>query len=113
MLQQPISSASPLNFFHLLSRFQIGYTFVPNAFLAAATKAFSAQDYRATFDFSRLSVIMCGGEANKTSTIMAADFLLVRLRAKQGTIKSSYGLSEVTPQPFQMQLNRALAARVI
>lgn len=93
-------ASQPTQFFHLLSLYQIGYTFLPNAFLAAATKAFSAQDYRAVFDLSRLSVIMCGGEANKTSTIMAADSLLVRLGAKEGTIKSSYGLSETCSACF-------------
>lgn len=88
-------ASQPAQFFHFLSRYQIGYTFIPNSVLAAATKAFSAQDYRATFNFDNLSVIMCGGEATKTSSIAAADSLLVRLGAKASTIKCVYGLSEV------------------
>lgn len=43
---------------------------------------------------------MCGGEANKTSTITAADSLLIRLGAKKGTIKPSYGLSETCAACF-------------
>lgn len=86
----------PAQFFHVLSRYQIGYTFAPNAFLAAATKAFRAQDYRATFNFEKLSVIITGGEANRTTTIAAVDSLLVRLGASPSTIKSVYGLSEVS-----------------
>lgn len=86
----------PAQFFHLLSSYQIGYTFLPNSFLAATTKAFQAQENEPSLDLGRLSVIMTGGEANKTSTISEADEVLTRLGARPSTIKSAYGLSEVS-----------------
>lgn len=86
----------PAQFFHLLSSFQIGYIFLPNSFLAAATKAFLAQEIQSSLDLRRLSVVMTGGEANKTSTISAADEVLTGFGARPSTIKSAYGLSEVS-----------------
>ena len=85
----------PARFFRLLSKYQIGYTFSPNFFLAAAVKAFQSQKQEELFDLSHLSVIMCGGEANRTSTIEAAENILTRFRAPPNSVKAAYGLSEV------------------
>lgn len=86
----------PAYFFHLLSDYQIGYTFLPNSFLAAATTSFLAQKDQTALDFGRLKVIMCGGEANRTSTLEAADRILTRFGARPYSIKAAYGLSEVS-----------------
>ena len=88
--------SEPARFFHLLSLYKIGYTFLPNFFLATATRAFLAQETQPCLDLSQLSVIMTGGEANKTSTILAAETLLIAYQAPPCTIKSAYGLSEVS-----------------
>lgn len=86
----------PASFFSILSKHEIGYTFAPNFFLAAAYKSFRAQKDPPLLDFSKLSVIMTGGEANKVSTIVAVNTLLVQHGASPNSIKSSYGLSEVS-----------------
>ena len=86
----------PSRIFDLLSSYKIGYTFLPNFFLAAATKAFLAQETPPVLDLSQLSVIMTGGEANRTSTILAADEVLIAHGARPSTVKSAYGLSEVS-----------------
>ncbi|MCJ1245911.1 hypothetical protein MMC30_003115 [Trapelia coarctata] len=93
-------ATEPARFFELLSKYQVGYTFCPNFFLAAATKSFLLRDEMPNLDLSALSVIMTGGEANKTSTIAAANELLVRFGAPQHTIKSAYGLSETCSACF-------------
>ena len=93
-------ATEPASFFSILSKHQIGYTFAPNFFLAVAFKAFRAQKDPPLLDFSKLSVIMTGGEANKVSTITAVDALLVQHGASPNSIKSSYGLSEVSRDGF-------------
>ena len=89
-------ATEPATFFKILSVHGIGYVFAPNFFLAAATKAFKAQQDHQPLDFTRLAVVMTGGEANKVSTIAAADKLLLQYGARPNSIKSSYGLSEVS-----------------
>ena len=86
----------PGHFFELLDIHRVGYTFLPNFFLAAATKAFLARRNPPALDLSNLSVIMCGGEANRTATFESAEQLLVALGAPRHTIKAAYGLSEVS-----------------
>jgi acyl-coenzyme A synthetase/AMP-(fatty) acid ligase len=92
---------SPARFWKVLSDHRISYTFAPNFFIAAATRAFNEMDHyereRMNLDFSELSVIMCGGEANKTSTLEAAERVLTHYGAAKCSIKASYGLSEVCP----------------
>jgi len=55
----------PDHFFRLLSKFEIGYTFIPNFLLAAAVNEFNWRVDDAHLDFRKLRVIMCGGEANR------------------------------------------------
>jgi acyl-coenzyme A synthetase/AMP-(fatty) acid ligase len=85
----------PDQFFRLLSKHQIGYTFLPNFFLAAAVKAFNGRQDKVALDFSKLRVIMCGGEANKTATISSAEHILKQFGAAPHCVKAAYGLSEV------------------
>lgn len=85
----------PYRFFHVLSQYKVGYTFSPNFFLAAAAKSLESQpDGLTGIDLSHLSVIMCGGEANRTSTLKAADKILRQCGAPPHSIKAAYGLSE-------------------
>lgn len=86
----------PSRFYHVLSKYRVGYTFTPNFFLVAATKYFLACQEVVSLDFQWLLVIMFAGEANRTSTIEAADQILTRFGARPNTIKSAYGLSEVS-----------------
>lgn len=90
---------SPIRFWQALSQHRIAYTFAPNFFIAAATRAIEEMEpserTRMNLDFSNLSVIMCGGEANKTNTLEAAEKVLTYYGAPKGSIKASYGLSEV------------------
>nr|POF06952.1 nonribosomal peptide synthetase pnga [Quercus suber] len=67
----------PHKFFELLSKYRIAYTFSPNSFLAAASKAWDQrEDVTETYDFSNVKVVMVGGEANKVSTLQHADQIL-------------------------------------
>lgn len=90
---------SPIRFWKVLSDYRIAYTFAPNFFIAAAARAVDEMDpYERqcmALDFSELRVIMCGGEANKTATIDAAEKVLTAYGAPRCSIKASYGLSEV------------------
>lgn len=85
----------PWRFFQVLSTHKIGYTFSPNFFLAAAMESLLLQDKsKLELDLSELSVIMCGGEANRTTTLEAVDKVLRQYGAPANTIKAAYGLSE-------------------
>ena len=84
----------PEKFYGLISKYGIGYTFSPNSFLAAANRAWEKRE-QAEGDFSRLKVLMVGGEANKVSTLQQADKILRSGGASDGAVKAAYGLSEV------------------
>ncbi|GME42498.1 peptide synthetase [Neofusicoccum parvum] len=88
----------PARFWKVLSDHRIAYTFAPNFFIAAATRAINEMNdfdkKRMKLDFSELCVIMCGGEANKTATLAAAEKVLTEYGAPKCSIKASYGLSE-------------------
>jgi thioesterase domain-containing protein len=85
----------PYRFFHVLSQDKVGYTFAPNFFLAAAAKSLESQpEGAAGIDLSNLSLIMCGGEANRTTTLEATDKILQQCGAPPRSIKAAYGLSE-------------------
>ena len=90
----------PIRFWRVLSENRIAYTFAPNFFVAAATRAINeANEFerkQMKLDFSDLRVIMCGGEANKTATLAAAERVLTEYGAPKCSIKASYGLSEVS-----------------
>jgi acyl-CoA synthetase (AMP-forming)/AMP-acid ligase II len=89
----------PARFWKALSDHAVSYTFAPNFFIAAAVRAFNALDQierqKLGLNLSQLRVIMCGGEANKTATLEAAESILTQYGAPRCTIKASYGLSEV------------------
>ncbi|KAH4718502.1 hypothetical protein HBH78_027030 [Parastagonospora nodorum] len=89
---------SPARFWKALSDYRISYTFAPNFFIAAAVRALNELDpserQELHLDFSQLRVIMCGGEANKTATLEAAELVLTEYKAPRCSIKASYGLSE-------------------
>lgn len=91
----------PARFWKALSDHRTTYTFAPNFFIAAAVRAInnldSSERQEMKLDFSQLRVIMCGGEANKTATLEAAEKILTRHGAPKCSIKASYGLSEVKP----------------
>ena len=91
---------SPIRFWKVLSDQRIAYTFAPNFFIAAAARAMDEMDpaerKRTNLDFSELQVIMCGGEANKTTTLYAAEQTLTQYGAPKCSIKASYGLTEVS-----------------
>ncbi|EOD50486.1 putative non-ribosomal peptide synthase protein [Neofusicoccum parvum UCRNP2] len=88
----------PARFWKVLSDHRIAYTFAPNFFIAAATRAINEMNdfdkKRMKLDFSELCVIMCGGEANKTATLAAAEKVLTEYGAPKCSVKASYGLSE-------------------
>ncbi|KAL1650009.1 putative NRPS-like protein biosynthetic cluster [Diplodia intermedia] len=88
----------PVRFWKVLSEHRIAYTFAPNFFIAAATRAINEIDdfekKSMRLDFGELRVIMCGGEANKTATLAAAERVLTEYGAPKCSIKASYGLSE-------------------
>lgn len=90
---------SPVRFWKALSDYGISYTFAPNFFIAAAARAMNdmAPQEKEMLDlnFDQLRVIMCGGEANRTATIQAGNAILTQYGARDGCIKTSYGLSEV------------------
>lgn len=90
----------PVRFWKVLSDHRIAYSFAPNFFVAAATRAINELDEfekkSMKLDFSELRVIMCGGEANKTATLDAAERVLTDYGAPKCSIKASYGLSEVS-----------------
>jgi acyl-CoA synthetase (AMP-forming)/AMP-acid ligase II len=91
----------PFFFFEALSAYKIGYTFSPNFFLAAATECLARKDPSTiSLDLSHLRVIMCGGEANRTKTLVSVDSLLRRYGAPPHTIKAAYGLSETCSACF-------------
>ncbi len=100
----------PGHFFEILDIHRVGYTFLPNFFLAAATKAFLAKKNPPELDLCDLSVIMCGGEANRVATFENAEQLLIALGAPRHTIKAAYGLSEVS-QPYIEKGDHSLIAR--
>ena len=91
---------SPVRFWKALSEHRVSYTFAPNFFIAAAVRAINEMDAfereQMKLDFGELRVIMCGGEANKTSTLEAAEKVLTHYGAPKSSIKASYGLSEVS-----------------
>lgn len=90
----------PHRFYEILSRRKIGYTFSPNSFLATASKAWMQEDRRGqNYDFSNLKVVMVGGEANRVSTMEAANDILTKNGASSNPIKAAYGLSEVRVFP--------------
>lgn len=95
---------NPIRFWKVLSAHRIAYTFAPNFFIAAAARAFSETESRERnqikLDLSEIRVIMCGGEANKTATLDAAEKILTHYGAPKCSIKASYGLSEVR-MPYQ------------
>nr|POF26125.1 didemethylasterriquinone d synthetase tdia [Quercus suber] len=92
----------PHRFVYLLGRFKIGYTFAPNFFLAAVVRSMQSQSPASCtdIDLSHLSVIMCGGEANKTETLDVADKMLRQYGAPKCSIKAAYGLSETCSACF-------------
>ncbi|KAH7398623.1 putative non-ribosomal peptide synthase-like protein [Phaeosphaeria sp. MPI-PUGE-AT-0046c] len=94
----------PARFWKALSDHCISYTFAPNFFIAAAVRALNNLDYlerrEMRLDFSQLRVIMCGGEANKTATLQAAESILTEYGALRCSIKASYGLSETCSAVF-------------
>jgi hypothetical protein len=94
---------SPSRFWKVLSDHRIAYTFAPNFFIATATRAINEMDSydraQMDLDLCELSVIMCGGEANKTITLEAAEKILTYYGAPRCSIKASYGLSEVRFPP--------------
>jgi thioesterase domain-containing protein/acyl carrier protein len=89
----------PARFWKVLSDHRIAYTFAPNFFIAAASRALNEMDAGQReslgLDLSELRVIMCGGEANRTATLEAAEKILTHYGAPKGCVKASYGLSEV------------------
>lgn len=95
---------SPVRFWRALSEHRIAYTFAPNFFIAAAARAINEMDAteRKTMNlnFSELRTIMCGGEANRTATLDAAEKILTHYGAPKCSIKASYGLSEVSLVSF-------------
>ncbi|KAH7377885.1 putative non-ribosomal peptide synthase-like protein [Pyrenochaeta sp. MPI-SDFR-AT-0127] len=95
---------NPVRFWRVLSGHRIAYTFAPNFFLAAAARAINETDpherKQMNLDFSELRVIMCGGEANKTATLDAAEKVLTQYGAPSCSIKASYGLSETCSAIF-------------
>ncbi|KAH9878812.1 hypothetical protein IAQ61_002086 [Plenodomus lingam] len=95
---------SPARFWKALSDFHIAYTFAPNFFIAAAVRAINDMEPRErnlmSLDFSKLCVIMCGGEANKVATLEAAEKILQYYGAPKCSIKASYGLSETCSALF-------------
>ncbi|KAI0475429.1 hypothetical protein GGR56DRAFT_695129 [Xylariaceae sp. FL0804] len=106
-------SQDPLRFWQMLSERRIAYTFAPNSFLASATRAHeqlsssSSQpgqqqhnDAPPAYDFSRLKVLFCGGEANKTSTLSAAAAVLCAHGAPATAVTAVYGLSETCSALF-------------
>jgi acyl-CoA synthetase (AMP-forming)/AMP-acid ligase II len=101
---------SPARFWKVLSDYRVAYTFAPNFFIAAASRAMDEMDpyerQRINLDFSELRVIMCGGEANKTATIEAAEKVLTSYGAPRCSVKASYGLSEVR-SIFSLSLNQS------
>ncbi|KAH8168671.1 AMP-binding enzyme domain-containing protein [Sarocladium implicatum] len=89
----------PMLFWRVLSDNKVAYTFAPNSFLAAATRAYEdsakrTHDGDMSFDFHRLKTLFCGGEANKTSTLAAAAGLLSKFGAPANAVTAVYGLSE-------------------
>lgn len=84
-----------------MSKHRVGYTFLPNFFLNTATDRFNdlIKD-QSSFDLSCVKVIMCGGEANRTSTIAKAEAVLTRLKAQPNSVKAAYGLSETCSAAF-------------
>lgn len=90
----------PVEFWEILSGFRISYTFAPNFFIAIATRAImektQSERDQLKLDFSHLRVIMCGGEANRTATIVAAETYLCQHGAPTCCVKASYGLTEVS-----------------
>ncbi|KAI5367216.1 Putative AMP-dependent synthetase/ligase, thioesterase, phosphopantetheine binding ACP [Septoria linicola] len=86
---------TPWQFFQVLSTYKIGYTFIPNFFLAAAVESLTKQDREALdLNLSNLSVVMVGGEANRTKTLQAADNVMRSYGAPAHSLKAAYGLSE-------------------
>jgi hypothetical protein len=100
----------PVRFWQALSEHRVAYTFAPNFFIAAATRAINEMNpYERTqmkLNFEKLDVIMCGGEANKTLTLEAAEEVLTYHGAPKASIKASYGLSEVCIPSRNMTITR-------
>lgn len=101
-----VFTQDPMLFWRVLSEHKIAYTFAPNSFLAAATRAYEDSKKRASnhsdlaFSFRRLKVLFCGGEANKTSTLAAAAELLSSFGAPANAVTAVYGLSETCSALF-------------
>lgn len=87
-------------FWHLLNSHRVSYTFAPNSFVATAARYFEAYPphikEQLGYDFSKLKVLMCGGEVCRTVTVIAADKILTHYGAPPYSVKCSYGLSEVS-----------------
>lgn len=94
-------AVEPHRYFEILSRYQIGYTFSPNSFLAAAANALAEHDESGQeIDLSHLRVLFCGGEANRTATLQATDQIIRKFGAPKRAIKPVYGLSETCSACF-------------
>ena len=85
----------PSLFFDMLHKEKIGYTFLPNFFLAAATTQLLRQEDTPDYDLSSLRVLVVGGESNRSDNIRNADAILRKYQAPKNSIKVVYGLSEV------------------
>ncbi|KAF5535063.1 non-ribosomal peptide synthase [Fusarium phyllophilum] len=88
----------PGDFFRLLSRHRIGYSFATNSLLAMACAAFSGNE--ANLDFSHLRVLMVGGEANRVGTLQKANDIFRQNGGQRQCIKAAYGLSETCSACF-------------
>ncbi|KAK7741959.1 hypothetical protein SLS62_010854 [Diatrype stigma] len=116
--------ASPSLFLELLSRHRVSRTFAPNFFLAqlVASDLTKPQtpdaDSVVTWDLSKLTALISGGEANDIDTITATTALLARYGAPPNVIQPGFGMTEtcagaiynIECPAYDLRLGRSVAS---
>ncbi|KAI0164966.1 acyl-protein synthetase [Xylariaceae sp. FL1272] len=96
-VQAPDILASPPLFLDLLSRHQVARSFAPNGFLARLIMTVDSEetiDGSYTWDFSSLTDLISGGEANDMDTCVAVARLLSRHGAPITAMTPAFGMTE-------------------
>lgn len=91
----------PIWFMHLLSKHRVGYSFAPNFFLAALSKALSNQSVALTeehcvnnIDLSHLKALISGGEANQVETCQKLTQQFSEYGNQEEVIRPGFGMTE-------------------
>lgn len=86
--------STPITFLSLLSQYRVCRSFAPNFFLAMLTTAVRSLKDVPEWDFSDLTVLASGGEANDMRTVVEVSTLLAKYGAPPNVITPGFGMTE-------------------